>query len=238
VSVQVIGDTLLELDEVFNVRLTNAVNATIARGQGQGAIRNDDSQSVFPARIIVQPQSQDVFVGANVIFTVQATGSQPLIYQWSFNGVTIPGTTTDTLTISQAQLTDAGNYTVVVSNAIGSDTSLPAILTVSNWKFATGSWIRSSPAIALDGTVYFGSADTKLYALNPDGSKQWDFTTGDDVYSSPAIGADGAIYFGSYDNKLYALNTNGTKRWEFTTAGVIFSSPTIGTIMSVWASGR
>jgi hypothetical protein len=45
VSVQVIGDTIQEPDEVFNVRLTNAVNATIARGQGQGAIRNDDNQA-------------------------------------------------------------------------------------------------------------------------------------------------------------------------------------------------
>jgi len=48
VSVQVIGGTIQEPDEIFNVRLTNAVNATIARGQGQGAIRNDDNQSVFP----------------------------------------------------------------------------------------------------------------------------------------------------------------------------------------------
>ncbi|MEO8428037.1 MAG: Calx-beta domain-containing protein, partial [Verrucomicrobiota bacterium] len=45
VSVQVIGDTIQEPDEVFIVRLTNAVNATIARGQGQGAIRDDDNSN-------------------------------------------------------------------------------------------------------------------------------------------------------------------------------------------------
>jgi len=187
------------------------------------------NQAVFPPRIIVQPQSQDVFVGAPVIFTVQATGSQPLLYQWRFNGVNITGATTDTLRISQAQLTDAGTYTVVVSNVIGSDTSLPAILTVSNWRFETGSWIRSSPALAPDGTIYFGSADTKLYALDPMGNKKWAFATGSSIESSPALGADGTIYFGSWDSKLYALNPDGTEKWSFLAGDLITSSPAIST---------
>ena len=228
VSVQVIGDTAQEPDEIFSVRLTNAVNATIARGQGQGAIRNDDNQAVFPPRIIVQPQSQEVFVAATVIFTVQASGSQPLIYQWSFNGVNIPGATTNTLTISQAQLTDSGSYAVVVSNAFGSDTSLPAILAVTKWKFGTGNYIRSSPALASDGTVYFGSADAKFYALDPTGKKKWEFATGSSIESSPAIGADGTIYFGSLDSKLYALNPDGTQKWSFLTGDLVTTSPAVG----------
>ena len=38
------------------------------------------------------------------------------------------------------------------------------------WKYATGSSVRSSPAIAPDGTLYVGSQDHKLHAINPDGS--------------------------------------------------------------------
>jgi hypothetical protein len=68
--------------------------------------------------------------------------------------------------------------------------------------------VYSSPAIGADGTVYVGSYDTKVYALDgATGQKRWEFTTGDWVYSSPAIGADGTVYVGSDDNKVYALYT-------------------------------
>jgi len=73
------------------------------------------------------------------------------------------------------------------------------------WSFTTGGYIRSSPAIVVDGTIYVGSSDGKLYAMNPDGSEKWSFTTGNSVQSSPAIGADGTIYVGSFDGRLYAI---------------------------------
>ena len=63
----------------------------------------------------------------------------------------------------------------------------------------------SSPAIGADGTVYVGSHDSNLYALNPDGTEKWSFTAGKAVSSSPAIGADGTIYVGSHDNNFYAI---------------------------------
>jgi len=68
--------------------------------------------------------------------------------------------------------------------------------------------VISSPAIGSDGTVYVGSLDGKLYAINgKSGDKLWEFETGDEVYSSPAIGSDGTVYVGSRDNKLYAIKT-------------------------------
>ena len=44
--------------------------------------------------------------------------------------------------------------------------------------FTTGSYINSSPAIGADGTIYVGSMDNYLYAINPDGTQQWAFATG------------------------------------------------------------
>jgi hypothetical protein len=77
------------------------------------------------------------------------------------------------------------------------------------WEFETGGNVYSSPAIGPDGTVYVGSHDNKLYAINPkSGVKLWEFETGGYVSSSPAIGSDGTVYVGSYDKKLYALKTN------------------------------
>jgi outer membrane protein assembly factor BamB len=96
------------------------------------------------------------------------------------------------------------------------------------WNFTTGRPIYSSPSIGLDGTIYIGSNDNKLYAINPDGTEKWNFTTNLDVQSSPTISIDGTIYVGSLDNKLYAINPNGTEKWSFTTEGILCSSPSIG----------
>jgi outer membrane protein assembly factor BamB len=96
------------------------------------------------------------------------------------------------------------------------------------WKFATGAWVDSSPGMATDGTVYFGSWDRNFYALNPDGSLKWKFATGGVVDSSPAIAADGTVYFGSHDRKFYALDPAGKVRWTFLTRAEIPSSPAIG----------
>ena len=78
------------------------------------------------------------------------------------------------------------------------------------WKFETGGAVNnSSPAIGSDGTVYVGSHDHKVYAINgKSGVKLWEFETGDKVFSSPAIGSDGTVYVGSRDNKLYAIKTD------------------------------
>lgn len=92
---------------------------------------------VFPPSIIVPPQSQTVFVGSNANFSVSATGTAPLSYRWLkngnalANGGNISGATTTNLSLRSVTLSDAGTYTVVVSNSVASAASTPpAILTV------------------------------------------------------------------------------------------------------------
>ena len=106
------------------------------------------------------------------------------------------------------------------------------------WEFpaeGTVGEIHSSPAIGPDGTIYIGSDDGKVYAVQPDGTKKWEFETGGIVSSSPAIGYFGGIlriYVGSEDNKVYAINADGTAatgEWPFVTGGPVISSPAIGT---------
>jgi len=100
-------------------------------------------------------------------------------------------------------------------------------LPAQKWSFATGLSINSSPAVGADGTVYVGSNDTNLYAINPDGSQKWAFPTGGNILSSPAISVDGTIYVGSFDRKLYAVNPDGSQKWSFATGGYLNSSPSI-----------
>ena len=87
----------------------------------------------------------------------------------------------------------------------------------------------SSPAIGADGTVYVGSDDDKVYALDgATGAKKWEFETGGGVYSSPAIGADGTVYVGSDDNKVYALDGATGPRSGSSRPVTGHSSPAIG----------
>ena len=77
------------------------------------------------------------------------------------------------------------------------------------WEFATEFNVGSSPAIGADGTVYIGSSDKKVYALDgKTGAKKWEFVTGGKVESAPAIGVDGTVYIGSFDGNVYAIKTD------------------------------
>jgi outer membrane protein assembly factor BamB/tRNA A-37 threonylcarbamoyl transferase component Bud32 len=83
------------------------------------------------------------------------------------------------------------------------------------WSFPTGNSIWSSVVVA-NGVVYFGSDDSRIYAVNvSDGSKRWSHPTNGAVRSGLAV-AGGAVYAGSYDGNLYALNTSdGSKLWLY-----------------------
>ncbi len=81
--------------------------------------------------IQIQPQSQTVTAGMSVRFSVAASGSPAVTYQWNFNGSPISGATGSSYSLASAQSENAGSYTVVVSNVRGSVTSNPATLTVN-----------------------------------------------------------------------------------------------------------
>ena len=75
----------------------------------------------------------------------------------------------------------------------------------------------SSPAI-WNGTLYFGSGDTNVYALDArTGALKWKFRTGDVVHASPAVEA-GTVFIGSWDSYFYALDAaTGALRWRYKT---------------------
>ncbi len=84
-----------------------------------------------PPGITGQPQSVTVAIGSNVTFTVTATGTLPLGYQWRFNGTNLAAATDSAYTRADAQLADAGSYSVIVSNLAGMVTSDDAVLSVT-----------------------------------------------------------------------------------------------------------
>ena len=97
----------------------------------------------------------------------------------------------------------------------------------NDWVFTVSSYIDSSPAIGADGTIYFGTFDGRLWAVNPQGTRKWVFRAGREIKSSPAVGDDGTIYFGCRDRKFYAVGPDGKWKWEFKTGAWVDSSPAL-----------
>ncbi|MER3465645.1 MAG: phage tail protein, partial [Chitinophagaceae bacterium] len=81
--------------------------------------------------ITTQPTAQAVCSGANAAFTVTATGSGTLAYQWRKGGINISGATASTYTIASVTAADAANYDVVITNGCGSVTSNSVALTLN-----------------------------------------------------------------------------------------------------------
>jgi hypothetical protein len=117
-----------KMDEmsIYNRALTQAELQAIFSATSVGKC----APPVAPS-IITQPTNQITIIGGSATFTVSATGTLPLTYQWQFNGTNINGANAISLTLNNAQLENAGNYSVVVTNHIGSIVSSNAVLTVN-----------------------------------------------------------------------------------------------------------
>lgn len=116
-----------------NIQTTNAGNYTVVITNSAGSITSSVATLTITTGPVITnpPQSLAVNIGADATFTVGASGATPLSYQWRFNTVNLSGATNASYTRTNAQLADAGNYTVVITNASGSITSGVAVLTVN-----------------------------------------------------------------------------------------------------------
>src|SRR5439155_5052057 len=83
-----------------------------------------------PPIILAQPQSTNVTEGSRATLRVAAAGSPPLSYQWYYGDAVITDATNSSLAFEHAEVSDSGDYSVVVANGYGSVTSQVATLTV------------------------------------------------------------------------------------------------------------
>jgi hypothetical protein len=118
----VAGDNVLAVE----VHQQSATSSDVVFGLALSALIPGQS----PLSIITQPTSQTVNAGATAQFSVVATGSHPL-YQWLKNGSPIAGAQASTYTILNAQASDAGTYSVRVSNLVSTNVSTTVSLTVN-----------------------------------------------------------------------------------------------------------
>ena len=206
-----------------------------------------------------QPQDVTTGAGTNVVLSANAIGSIPLSYQWFRDGVTltnehnVTGADAKQLSISSIRLEQAGNYVLRVVNADGTSESRTSRVSVLPfyrppgsiiWSFPALGEITEAPSLSIDGTIYFGAADNKLYAVSTNRTSNWTYQAGGRL-TTPAIGSNGVIYVGVSSNPgvdtplntFLAINPNGTKRWEFTNAGAVVRPPAIGYDGTIYVPG-
>jgi autotransporter-associated beta strand protein len=154
--------------------------------------------------ILAQPTSRTVNAGANTSFSLVSSGTDPRSYQWFFNNVPITSGTNATLSIRNAQQTNAGLYSVTVTAPLGSVTSSNALLTV----------VDTAPIITAAPTNLTLSAGATLrLALTTQGTDprfyQWTFN-GDNIPGATnnvftranVQGVDGGLYAVVVSNAL------------------------------------
>ena len=115
--------------------------------------------------ITVQPTSQVVAAGSNVVLSVAATGVPGPSFQWVKNGAPIAGATSSTLLLSNVSSSSAGSYFVVVANSAGSVSSLAATITVNPSSALVNLSVRTAMATGqtlIVGAVVSGGAKTIL----------------------------------------------------------------------------
>ena len=108
-------------------------NGPLSAAQIQAIYNAGSAGKCVPAGapvILVQPADQSVLAGSAANFTVQASGARPLSFQWSLNRVVLSGATNSALTLANVQTSQAGSYSVTVSNALGVIVSSNAVLSV------------------------------------------------------------------------------------------------------------
>lgn len=163
------------------------------------------SNFVAAAPIInTQPTSRTVTVGQPTTFSVAATGTGTLTYQWAFNGNAIAGATGTSYTIASVQTVNAGSYTVTVTNASGSVTSNSAVLTVNQPPTAVAS------ATPLSGTAPLTVNFTGSNSTDPENGVlkyAWDFGNGSTATTANATTTYSAA--GSYTAKLTVTDAAG-----------------------------
>lgn len=115
-----------------------------------------------PPTIVFQPTSHNVAPGSSTTFTVSASGATPLSYHWRHNQIDLTGANAETMAVSNAGESDAGSYSVVVSNVFGWVVSEEATLTVTN-VWVLGTVIFANRGGNVDAAVFDVDGITKLY---------------------------------------------------------------------------
>ena len=213
------GTAVLTLTNVLGAD-AGGYSLVVSNGLGSATSAVATLTVIDPA-IAVQPVSQIGQLGQTLTLSVTAAGTAPLGYQWSKDGGALAWGTGASLTLTNLQAADAGDYSVVVSNQYGSVTSAVALLAVNLATLDSGfnpgaDATVCALALQADGKILVGGSMTPfgggglLERLNPDGTLDSGFNPGaNGSVESLAVQADGKILVGGGFSTLGGQPRNG-----------------------------
>ena len=188
------------------------------------------------------PESTTNCPGDPVVFSVAASGTAPLQYQWRLNGTNILGATTNTYIIPSVSAADAGSYDVVVSNGCGSTNSAAATLVVNTEVSASG---PIDQTVCPGGTVIFSTtaAGTGPFTYAWLKNNQPLSVTGGTLTLTNVSANDTALYSVIVSGACGSVTNSATLTINLPPTVTIFS-PTNGTVFiapatfTVWADAQ
>ncbi|HLH09759.1 MAG TPA: immunoglobulin domain-containing protein [Terriglobales bacterium] len=193
----------------FTVKISNSVGTMTSTA----AVLTVTPPPGSPA-ISTQPASQIVTVGQTATFSVVATGTAPLVYQWQKNGVAIIAASSSTYTTPPTTTSDSGaQFTVTVSNSVGKTSSNAAALTVTPAPIAPSITNQPSSQIVTAGqTATFSVIAAGTAPLNYQWQKNGAAISGatSSTYKTPAAtGSDnGAQFAVTVTNSVGSVTSN------------------------------
>ncbi len=253
-----IGSAQLSDSAAYAVTINDGT--TTVTTPGANLLVNASSTTTAPT-LTTQPTSQSVTVGGSVTFTAAASGTPAPTFQWYKNGTalsnssTISGATTATLSISTVASADAGNYTVVATNSVGTATSNAASLTVNPAPSGPTAWIsnlsvRANMAAGQTMIVGFtvtgsGAQNVLVRAAGPGLAKAFpQFFTSSSVMADPnlALYANGAssatLTNDNWDQGLSSVVASvGAFPFDVGSKDAAFVQNISGANNTVWAQG-
>jgi alpha-tubulin suppressor-like RCC1 family protein len=200
-----------------------------------------------PPAILESPRSQTVIIGRFLDFTVRAGGSLPQSYQWFFDGGPISDANRADLHLADVQFSQAGAYTVVVTNAFGAVTSAPAMLrvipippspptgTVVTWGYDSGG--ENNVPSGLSNVIAIAAGAFHNLALKSDGTVvAWGHNSFGEA-SVPA-GLSNVIAIGAAGDASLALKFDGTVvAWGYNGDGWSTVPPGLRDAIAIAAGG-
>jgi eukaryotic-like serine/threonine-protein kinase len=179
-------------------------------------------KSNLPANHHGQPLHHRIETFLTLVFLALLIGSLVIVSQIHRN--TSPGKAA-----SLSNVSSSSALSLYVADGAGGLEKLNARTGTLLWRFQTQTRTISSPAAVSTGSVYFGTIDGTIYALNSaSGKESWHFSSGGAILGSPVVDGN-VIYLGSDNGKLYALNAStGTELWSYT-AGSGTEAVSLGT---------
>jgi hypothetical protein len=178
--------------------------------------------ALIPPELTIEPLSQSVTEGATVNFSVSASGTTPLAYQWLRDATNIAGATNATLSLPNVQANQAGRYWVVVANLAGSATSQEAVLLVR-----PAALVPANDSFA--GRIAINGHSNIVFGANLNATKE----AGEPSHAGNAGGKSVWWSWTAPANGQFIVSTAGS---DFDTLLAIYTGSVVSSLASIAAS--